>query len=266
MLFSKYSDEKRDRFVICSQSTEPLTEYQFFNEEQIINTFNEHFLKNYLSLPPYNYVVWSDRVIKLKSCDLLHNTNTTLSPFNDDIKILLLNDGYLSNTSVINQLISIIGTLSKKYSLRISNNVHYLNNSGEAFDSVISDIERGAIIKRNSISGVNFMSKFEYINDSGSIVVNTDLVPINNSRSHKNLLSFAEKYSIPVSVLQRINAPYTSTSQLFINDTIFIPAKTSNGNVTACKALVDARKNRKDTEYTYLRMKSKVEEVIANEY
>ena len=267
MIFQKYNSNNRDRIVICSQSVEDITLLQYnYDHKQIKESLNEKYLNSVLDVAPYNYIVFNDGIECIKLCELSHSDESIFSPFNDDIKILIMNDRILTDeeySDVRDELVSVIAQNSAKYSLRISNNIQWLSLNDDDFSSSLSEIERQAIIKRNNLSiDRNFMSQYEYINDLGEITINKNVVVENNSRSHTNLNYFANKYRMPVSAIVNVNPSLTVNSDLRINDTIFLPAKTAGGNYTICYTLNKIKKEKKSYEYTYNYSKYKVEKVI----
>lgn len=266
MLYQKYNSNNRDRIVICSQDTESITSNIYSDvHNQVKESLNEEYRQSTLDLAPYHYIVFTDGIEQLKSCDLSHNDNGIFSVFNDDIKILLMDNRILTDdnfSDIKDSLIQIIAEVSAKYSLVLSNNIQFVSFEEQDYSTVISDLERKAIIKRNNLDkDRNFMKQYEYINDLGEITINDEVVTENNSRSHINLSYFADKYKLPISALTKINISLTSNSVLQINDTIFLPAKTSGGNYTICYALDKIRRNRKTYKYIYKFLEYKINKV-----
>lgn len=217
MLLTKYNNDKRNLFIICSAENEKLNQYKNLDEQNITNLLKSKYSADKALDIPYHYLVTDNKIVELKSTNLIHSDQSILSVYNNDIKILLSDDSALESNE---ELPKLIAELSEKYSLKISNSIIFIKkNRNKIDDENIDKLSKKSINIRNNNNAI--FSIFEAV-AYDKIILNEDIIMVNNREGYHDLANFAYKYCIPLNVLSKIN-PHLKINELYTTDTIFIP-------------------------------------------
>jgi len=240
--------------VYDSKSIESLEKYHKLTVYNLLILLNNKYSDSILDKPPYHYIITDDEIVELKSTNLAHHDNGELSIYNNDIKILLMSDDLLKFKE--DEIADLIADLSIKYSMKISDKIVYKKFAKNSSDTKqINNIMMKAIAKRNDTEPI--FNIFETI-ISGEVVINKDIIITDNRYGFSKISLFADKYSLPASILIEFN-PHLDSDRLKKTDTIFIPKTTAiAGKITALSV-------NKNAEVIYNNCEVLVSEVINNE-
>lgn len=234
MLYRRHTKEYRTRFVISSIRTEEALVKGMRDVDTITSILNRHYELEILDVAPYHYVITEDGFFEIKSTDLAHNDNSFLKAFNDDIRILLINDNFLEDK--IEFIANAIAVASSKHSMPIHDSITYTEYEiSNSEDSAINKICKLAIKKRNQLNPI--MAIYEHVVED-EIVVNKNIIPVSNRNGHTKLKLIANKYMVPLQSLVRINGHINSESLKF-SDTIFLPNTVA---ISARSQIINAKK------------------------
>lgn len=254
MLLTKYNNDKRNLFIICSAENEKLNQYKSLDEQNITNLLKSKYSADKALDIPYHYLVTKNKVVELKSTNLIHSDQSSLSVYNNDIKILLSDDSALEFNE---ELPKLIAELSEKYSLKISDSIIFIKknkNKNKIDDKNIDKLSKKSINIRNNNNAI--FSIFEAV-AYDKVILNEDIIMVNNREGYRDLANFAYKYCIPVKVLSIIN-PHLKINELYTTDTIFIPkTKALKGKMISINA-------EREVDYIINECISSIEEVMNN--
>lgn len=247
MLYRKHNTLNRTHIVICPAELEDFSNAEY-DDEYVVTILKDKYSNNYFETPPYHYIVSKTAIIQIKHLDLQHNDPGYLAAFNDDIKILLLN-----NSNLIHQrenLVELISELSMMYSLKISSSLIFAKSDVQLSAARnVEGLELESIKLRNKKYPAMCVS--EAVVD-GQIIINQSIIPINNRLNFTTLMQFSNQYSIPLNVLNMLN-PHLLDRQITVSDTVFLP------KTIAIDGIIYARACKKIAQYHYEKSKQLIE-------
>lgn len=247
MLFRKYNVLNRNQIIICPAELEDFSNAEY-DDEYIVTILKDKYNNDYFETPPYHYIVSKNAIIQIKHLDLQHNDSGYLKSFNDDIKILLLNDYNIVYQK--DNLVELISDLSATYSLNISSSLVYARNHNElSLARGVDDLAIESIKRRNEKKPV--MAVSEAVVD-GEIIINNSIIPVSNRLNFTTLLHFSNQYSIPIATLNMLN-PHLVGRQLVVSDTIFLP------KTVATSGIIEAGIAKKMAQYYYDKSRQLIE-------
>lgn len=247
MLYRKHNTLNRTHIVICPAELEDFSNAEY-KDEYVLTILNQKYNQDCFETPPYHYIVSKTAITQVKSLELQHNDSSYLAAFNDDIKILLLNNNNLFFQ--IENLAELISELSITYSLSISSALIFAKSGTESLASKsVDSLMQQSINLRNKKYPI--MAVSEAIVD-GQIITNEFVTPISNRLNFTNLSQYANQYSIPIKTLQMLN-PHLINRRLLVSDTIFLP------NATSIDGIRYAGKCKKIAQYHYDKSKQFIE-------
>lgn len=234
MLYRRHTKEYRTKFIISSIRAEEALVKGMRDVETITSILNNYYQLKILDTAPYHYIVTRDGFFEIKSTDLGHNDNSFLKAFNDDIRILLIDDNFLQNK--IEFIAGAIATASSKHSMPIHDSIVYTEYEISSLeDTAMNEIYKLAIKYRNELNPI--MSIYEHVVEN-DIVVNKSIIPASNRNGHTSLKLIANKYMVPLESLKRLNG-HVNHESLKFTDTIFLPNTTA---ISARNQIVNAKK------------------------
>lgn len=251
MLFRRHTKEYRTKFIISSADSEESFIQGMTDQDTIIQILNKHYESEILDTAPYHYIVTRKGFFEVKPTDLGHNDNSFLKAFNDDIRILLVdNDSLEYRVEFISQAIA---TAAAKHSMQISGSIIYTRYEKTRDEEyALNEICKLAIKKRNELNPV--MSIYEHVVED-EIVINKNILPTSNRNGHTKLKFIANKYLIPLEALKKING-HVNSEALRFSDTIFLPNTIA---ISARKTIIDFKK---ESEFIIDRCNSEIKKGV----
>lgn len=252
MRFAKYNPLNRNFIILCSNKMENLS--NSIAPDDIKTILNNKYNQSILDTAPYHKFFKDGNMYDIKSLDLQHSSINYDAIFNDDVKILMINNES-PILSLSENLINGIAEISIECGMTINDSLIYIGDFTytEQTDGLISgvnlnNLKIAAINKRNEL---NPLFKVVEIVDDNNVISNSKIKIIKNNynlltlKDYANMLHLdAEAYDC-LKYMNQYNVE--DFSNLKSTDYIFIPNtyalyynENSKKNIKVARFYVDA--------------------------
>lgn len=157
-LYIPYQKKQRSAIVLSFLNSEYEDYNSYLNKEEYIDILNQRYIQEQSDIAPYHFFVTEEksgcRIYQNKNTDLSVRFKTNLSPYNNDLSVMICEDTFSDvSSNLFYQVSNLIALISHKYGILIDSIILNTAESSK-YEDFLNKLKKCSIFIRNKIEPV----------------------------------------------------------------------------------------------------------------